>query len=95
MARFAPASFTFLASLWANIKILQHANVETFIVCRSCTPVIISVCDWCFMDRELPNMKSSIAIIGLIAGSIGYAVFDSNFFVTSYRWTAVWFTILF
>ena len=48
-------SFTFLAALLSNIKVLQYANVETFIVFRASTPLAISVLDYIFLGRDLPS----------------------------------------
>merc|ERR1719197_2120537 len=40
---FGVTPFAFLATLFFNIKILQYANVETFIMVRTSTPLITSV----------------------------------------------------
>ena len=61
------------------MKTLQYANVETFIVFRCSTPIIISVADWLFLGRELPSLASWGSLVGLLAGAIGYATTDSNF----------------
>ena len=38
-----PVACAFLGAIFANIKTLQYANVETFIVFRSSTPLLVSV----------------------------------------------------
>ena len=52
---FLPVAAAFLACIFANIKTLQYANVETFIVFRASTPLVIAVAEWLMMGRELPN----------------------------------------
>ena len=42
----------FLSTIFANIKILQYSNVETFIVFRASTPLLISVMDWFFLGNN-------------------------------------------
>jgi syndecan 4 len=43
---------------------LQFANVETFVVFRASTPIVISLCDWLFLGRELPDRRSACALVG-------------------------------
>jgi solute carrier family 35 protein len=71
--------------------VLEHSNVETFITFRSSTPVILSLCDYLFLGRELPSPRSWVALLLLVASSAGYAFFDQGFVVTAYFWLAVWY----
>ena len=59
---FLPVSLAFLAAVFANIKTLQYANVETFVVFRASTPLTISICDWLCLGRELPGMRSAVCL---------------------------------
>uniref|UniRef100_A0A7S4AZ37 Sugar phosphate transporter domain-containing protein n=1 Tax=Chrysotila carterae TaxID=13221 RepID=A0A7S4AZ37_CHRCT len=90
---FVFVSIAFLASIFANIKTLQYANVETFIVFRSSTPIVIGVADWLFLNRELPNLRSALSICALAGGSILYVLTDAAFVVRGYVWVCVWFVI--
>ena len=49
-------SFTF--GTWTNMKVLSMANVETVIVFRSCAPIAVSMFDYLFYNRDLPNVRS-------------------------------------
>lgn len=44
--RFFPAVLLFYATLHANIKLLEHVNVDTFIVVRSCSPLLVYAADF-------------------------------------------------
>ena len=83
----------FLGTVFANIKILQFANVETFIVFRSSTPLLISVADYIFLGRELPSGRSWACLGLLLVGAIGYVQNDKFFRVDAYMWVIVWFTV--
>ena len=83
----------FLGTVFANIKVLQYANVETFIVFRSSTPLLISLADFFFLGRELPNMRSIFCLFLLLVGSIGYVLNDKFFRVDAYFWVVVWYMI--
>ena len=93
MRDFFPVAFAFLACIFANIKTLQFANVETFIVFRASTPLLIAVVEWAIMGRELPNLRSTIAMLTLVVGAVGYVLTDAHFVVTGYIWVGIWYII--
>jgi len=84
-------SVAFLACIFANIKTLQYCNVETFIVFRASTPVVVGVADWLFLGRELPSTRSSLSMFALVLGAGSYMYTDSSYVVHGYRWVAIWF----
>lgn len=84
-------SLIFLATLYANMNVLRYANVETFIVFRSCTPILISILDFIFLGRQLPALRSSLSLFGLVLGAVRYVHVDSHFEVRAYSWVACWF----
>jgi len=85
-----PAAF--LATLFANIKILQHSNVETFIVFRASTPLILSVFDSVFLGRQLPSALSWVCLLGLLLGALNYLYFEKgSMSADSIFWVAAWY----
>jgi GDP-mannose transporter len=90
---FAPAPIAFLGTLFSNIKVLQYANVETFIVFRASTPLLISVADYVWMDRELPNKRSVVCLLVILMGAVLYVKSDADFHVSGYTWVMVWYAI--
>jgi GDP-mannose transporter len=89
--KFAPVVATFLGTLYCNAKVLQFSNVETFITFRSSTPLILCVCDYLFLGRQLPSVRSLFSIVGVLASCAGYTLVDHAFDVRAYSWLAVWF----
>ncbi|EFJ50624.1 hypothetical protein VOLCADRAFT_80147 [Volvox carteri f. nagariensis] len=81
----------FLGTLVANIKVLQNANVETFITFRSSTPLVLSVCDYLWLGRAFPNARSWACLVVLLLGSAGYVLVDANFKLTAYFWLILWY----
>ncbi|EFJ47374.1 hypothetical protein VOLCADRAFT_105165 [Volvox carteri f. nagariensis] len=81
----------FLGTIFANIKVLQHANVETFITFRSTTPLILSICDYIYLGRALPTMRSWLSLVVLLSGSFGYVLVDSDFKIDAYYWLLLWY----
>jgi GDP-mannose transporter len=56
--KFIPVVLSFLGTLFSNAKVLQFSNVETFIIFRSSTPLVLCICDDLFLGRHLPSMRS-------------------------------------
>ena len=65
LGAFLPVSLAFLAAVFANIKTLQFANVETFIVFRASTPLTVAICEWLCLGRELPSLRSTVCLPAL------------------------------
>mmetsp|Transcript_11471 Transcript_11471/g.29139 ORF Transcript_11471/g.29139 Transcript_11471/m.29139 type:complete len:242 (+) Transcript_11471:1-726(+) len=88
-----PVSLIFVATIYTNMKSLEYANVETFMIFRFSTPLAISVCDYVFLGRQLPGLRSWISLFALLAGAVGYALTDSAFVVRGYVFCFLWYTI--
>jgi len=90
---FSLVALIFLATIYTNIKTLQYSNVETFIVFRASTPLIIAICDWIFLGRELPSFRSFVCLLGLLLGAGTYVMWDHAFQIRGYLWVAIWFVV--
>lgn len=71
----------FALSLFLNNRALIKSNVETVIVFRSATPLVVSMMEWLFLGRALPNYRSMGALVVLIIGVLGYVLTDAQFIV--------------
>jgi solute carrier family 35 protein len=90
---FLPVSAAFLACIFANMKTLQYLNVDTFIVFRASTPLVIALCDYAFLGRQLPGMRSAACLVALLLGALGYVYSDAGFAVHGYAWVALWYCV--
>lgn len=84
---------TQIGTIFSGMKALQYCNVETFIVFRASMPVVLSVLDYLFLGRTLPNLRSAACLLGLVCGAAGYAFTESGFQVKGYMWIAIWYVI--
>jgi len=91
--RFYIVALVFLGTIFANMKTLQYANVETFIVFRSSTPLLIAVLDYMCLGREMPSYRSLGSLMFVTMGAIGYVMTDKEFHVNAYTWVMVWFVV--
>lgn len=84
----------FMATIFANIKILQNTNVETFIVFRASTPIVLSMIEPFFLSRGLPSHKSFVSLIILFMGAVGYTMAEpGEFTVDSVFWVYAWYSL--
>ena len=91
--KFLPVALIFLATIFSNMKSLQYANVETFMVFRFSTPLVVSIADYLFLGRKLPSSRSWACLVALLVGALAYAQTDSSFHVKGYTFCAVWYMI--
>eukprot|EP00929_Paragymnodinium_shiwhaense_P064925 TRINITY_DN325_c0_g3_i1.p1 TRINITY_DN325_c0_g3~~TRINITY_DN325_c0_g3_i1.p1 ORF type:complete len:542 (-),score=125.36 TRINITY_DN325_c0_g3_i1:26-1651(-) len=87
---FGVTPIAFLATLLANLKVLEYANVETFIMVRNATPLLTSLLDYIFLGRELPSRHSVLMLLLSLVGAVGYVKADANFEMKAYSWALAW-----
>lgn len=92
--KFKLVPLSFLLILYANMKILQHSNVETFIIIRASTTVIMSILDVEFLNRQLPSLKSWVSIVGVLLCTIGYGLAEHTDLTSdSLLWIVIWYSL--
>jgi hypothetical protein len=79
---FFPAALTYFICIFTNTKILQYANVETFIVFRSSTPILVAICDSLFTGRQWPSLPAFASLGVIFFGALTYMATDSAFTVS-------------
>lgn len=90
---FGLVPLAFVAAVFTNMKTLQYANIETFVVFRSSTPLVISILDWGFLGRTMPTLRSWASLFFIFAGAAGYVLTDSTYGVQGYFWVSVWYAV--
>lgn len=84
--KFMPAAFVFYLAIFTNTNLLRHANVDTFIVFRSCTPLLVALADTTFRKQPLPSKLTFVSLLIILGGAVGYVATDSAFTLTAYSW---------
>lgn len=92
--KFLPAAFVFYMAIFTNTTLLRYANVDTFIVFRSSTPLFVAIADYLFRKQPWPGPYTFASLFVILAGAVGYVATDSLFTVRAYAWAfAYLFTI--
>jgi len=79
------------------MRALEGASVETIIVFRACTPLCVAGLEYLFMNRDLPDMKSTGSLLAVMAGASAYVSMDDSFRIGgmgAYFWIFVWYFLL-
>ncbi|MED6110019.1 GDP-fucose transporter 1 [Stylosanthes scabra] len=84
--RFFPAALVFFLAIFTNTNLLRHANVDTFIVFRSLTPLLVALADTAFRHQPCPSKLTFFSLVVILAGAVGYVSTDSAFTLTAYSW---------
>jgi GDP-mannose transporter len=95
--KFLPYVASMSLCIFANVKALHFANVETVIVFRACSPMCVSILDWRFLGRELPSSRSALSLLSVGVGAIGYVLTDSAFKMNgigAYTWVMIYFVAI-
>ncbi len=88
---------SFSAGIYTNMKALEVSNVDTVIVFRCCTPLVVSILEFAFLGRELPNLRSTMSLVVLMVGATGFVMSDSAFRMdgfVAYFWVLIYFFLL-
>ncbi|KAF3793957.1 GDP-mannose transporter [Nymphaea thermarum] len=95
MARkFLPAATIFYLAVFTNTELLKNANVETFVIFRSLTPLLVAVSDTVFRKQPWPSSATFASLVVILAGAVGYVSCDSTFTLTAYSWAFAYLVVI-
>lgn len=87
----------FVLGVYANMRSLQVSNVETVIIFRAMTPIVVAFMEAALLGRELPSRRSFLALSLIVAGAIGYVNADPEFEtagMSAYMWPSIYLVII-
>lgn len=90
---FLPYTVSFVLVLYSNGRAIEFSNIETVIVFRAGAPLIVAVLDYTLLGRELPSVRSLLALLGMFVSVVGYALSDSEFLLNgifAYGWVTLY-----
>ena len=99
-ARFRPYlqhAVLFVACIYCNMQALRHTSIETIIVFRASTPLVVSVLDRAFLGRDWLSLRSLLALLVLVISAAGYVLSDHAFQMNgfaAYTWVALYFATI-
>lgn len=70
---YTAVAVVFLSTIYSNFHVIHSIGINPFIVLRCSTPLMVSILDWAFMGRTLPDWKSTLALCGILFSGSMYA----------------------
>eukprot|EP00520_Triparma_pacifica_P014801 CAMPEP_0118637014 /NCGR_PEP_ID=MMETSP0785-20121206/2931_1 /TAXON_ID=91992 /ORGANISM="Bolidomonas pacifica, Strain CCMP 1866" /LENGTH=627 /DNA_ID=CAMNT_0006528181 /DNA_START=219 /DNA_END=2103 /DNA_ORIENTATION=+ len=87
----------FLLGVYSNMQSLAQSSVDTVIVFRSSTPLLVCLMDVTLMGRANPSKRSMLAMLCMVLGATLYVLSDSQFKmggIKAYFWVLTYFVII-
>ena len=94
LSRFVVIVCSFVGGIYANMRTLEILNVETVIVFRSCTVLLVCLVETAFLNRGVPSRKSWLSLVSITIFSLLYVKGDVHFDAYGYVWLLLWFVLL-
>lgn len=98
-------ALVFLGTVYSNFQVVHAIGVNAFIVLRCATPILVSFLDFMFLNRQLPQGRSLISLVGIFIMGFAYAYLKYEELVSERQvtehtspgfrglaWSAVWLT---
>lgn len=89
--RFTVVVALFVTTLFANMKCLQLANVDTVICIRMTCPLLVSLLDYLFLGRELPTRTSTLALVATCVSFASFLLVEQNSSWITIFWLSFWY----
>lgn len=86
---FIPATLLFYAGLVVNLILLEHVNVDTFVVFRSVVPIMVQISDCLFRGSPWPSWSNGLILLFLAAVAMVYMLLDNETTMVGYTWALV------
>lgn len=86
LAAFFPASGMFFITMTAGNAVVQHSNVDTFIVMRALVPMPSAFLETFALGEPCPRPASWAGLCVLLLGAVGYASVNRGITVKSQSW---------
>lgn len=86
-------SALFVLGIYSNMKSLEESNVDTVIVFRAATPLLVAAADYLWMGREAPSTRSLASMLVVAFGCAAFVAVDRDFELKglrAYAWVAVY-----
>lgn len=73
MSHYVLYSLVFVLGINFTMRALASTNVETVLLFRSCSPILVSVIDTLCLGREIPSRRSCLAMLCIVLGGTWFA----------------------
>jgi len=87
---FMPAVMLFYVSVATNLKLLENAHVDTYIVTRSLVPISTLGLEMLILKTPWPGIRTFSTLVLILVGAIGYVATDRGFNWQAYTYAVTY-----
>jgi GDP-mannose transporter len=86
-----PVSISFFLGVSTSMNALRHINVDTMIVVKTCTPMLVAVAEWLFRDYELPSSRTWVSLAAVVVStSAAFSMHLTSITAPGAAWILAW-----
>ena len=74
LSQYVVYSILFVLGINFTMRSLAITNVETVLIFRSCSPILVSFIDTLYLGRETPSRRSFLAMLSIVLGATWFTV---------------------
>ncbi|KAJ8769765.1 hypothetical protein K2173_007625 [Erythroxylum novogranatense] len=80
--KFLPSTIIFYRAIFTNTNLSGHATMDTFIMFRFLTPLLVVIADNVFRKQPIPSKLIFVSLVVILSCATGYVATDSGFTLT-------------
>ena len=73
LTQYVVYSILFVLGINFTMRSLAITNVETVLLFRSCSPILVACIDTLFLHRDIPSQRSFLAMLSIVLGATWFA----------------------
>jgi GDP-mannose transporter len=86
-----PVSISFFLGVSTSMNALRHINVDTMIVVKTCTPMLVAVAEWLFRDYDLPSSRTWVSLAAVVVStSAAFSMHLTSLTAPGAAWILAW-----
>lgn len=90
-----PVSVSFFLGVFTSINALHHVNVDTMIVLKTATPIMVAVGEWLCLSYAMPSLQTWVALSCVVmTTAASLSMQFSGITTTGLVWVVSWFTVV-
>jgi drug/metabolite transporter (DMT)-like permease len=76
---YAQYGVLFVGGIYTNMRALESSNVDTVIVFRSASPLVVALGDYILLGRSAPSLRSFLSMLLVFVGCASFVLVDAEY----------------
>ena len=88
---------TFVGGIYTNMRAVRETDVETVVVFRCCTPLVVSILDTLLLAQPRPSARGFASLVVILLGASGFVATTATTHLrepSHYLWPAIYCSVI-